>query len=324
VQRYQSSFDEDSGGIPWGLGCGGTVWVLLERNPESVLGALAAAQEQGQASVVLARLYPRGETVRVIPETTHPRESREPQDARCGCAAQQAVCQALAERRTLTLSGPLEEADAEIREDGLPQWFVEYLAPPPRLHIFGAGDDAQPIARFAEELGWRVRVADGRANLLRPERFPAGTTLDLLRYRAKSSHEASAVACGVGNDNSAEADIPSVATGVSPGEFAVLLTHSWDQDRALLQALLPADLGYLGILGPRHRTQRLLEQVTPHLGWSLEACWAALHAPVGLDLGARDPAAIALSILAELQATLTARSVTVRRPDGQPAPLPHG
>jgi xanthine dehydrogenase accessory factor len=340
VQRYQSSFDEDSGGIPWGLGCGGTVWVLLERNPETVLSALAAAQEQGQASVVLTRLYPRSGTVRVISEATHPKieeqeiqareieeheiQAQQMQDTPCACAAEQAAAHALAERRTLALYGPIEEADAAIRDDGLPQWFVEYLAPPPRLHIFGAGDDAQPIARFAEELGWRVRVADGRANLLRPERFPAGTTLDLLRYQAEASDEAAAIACGVGSDNSAEAGIPSVATGVAPGEFVVLLTHSWDQDRALARALLPAKPGYLGILGPRHRTQRLLEQVAPHLGWPIEACWAALHAPVGLDLGARDPAAIALSIVAELQATLTARSVTVRRAQGQPTPVPHG
>ncbi len=315
IQRYQSSFEEDAGGIPWGLGCGGTVWVLLERDPETVLAALEGAQERGEPAVIAMRLrpgtapdggglFPVGTAAVLSPASAL--------HAGPGAGIEtSAMQQALREKRSVSVPG--KDGTPRGDDSELPEWFVEYLAPPPRLTIFGAGEDAQPIARFAEELGWRICVADGRANLLRPERFPAGTALRLLRYNDVDG----APACGVPSDATDAlrevTPIPTVDPGVSAGEFAVVLTHSWEQDRALLRALLPEDLGYLGILGPRHRTLSLLEQVGPALGWSLERCWAALHSPVGLDLGARDPASIALSIIAELQATATARSVSVSR-----------
>jgi xanthine dehydrogenase accessory factor len=308
IQRYQSSFEEDSGGIPWGLGCGGTVWVLLERDPEAVLAALEAAQERGEPALVLTRLRPELGLAASGPVGTmdvlSPASARSPE--RGAGIETAAVERALREKRSSSIAG---ESSATGDDIELPEWFLEYLASPPRLTIFGAGDDAQPIARFAEELDWRVCVADGRANLLRPERFPSGTELRLLSY----NEEAQAPACGTPTASKTLAPIPTVDPGVLPGEFAVVLTHSWEQDRSLLRALLPADLAYLGILGPRHRTLSLLEQVGPALGWSLDKCWAALHSPVGLDLGARDPASIALSIMAELQATAAARSVTVSR-----------
>jgi xanthine/CO dehydrogenase XdhC/CoxF family maturation factor len=91
---------------------------------------------------------------------------------------------------------------------------------------------------------------------------------------------------------------------------------------------LPRKLLYLGILGPRHRTERLLAEVVPSLGLSIEEGFERLHSPVGLDLGGGDPAAVALSIVAEIQAVLHGRSVEVSRsrvpargaePDGDPA-----
>jgi xanthine dehydrogenase accessory factor len=321
VQRYQSSFEEDAGGIPWGLGCGGTVWVLLERDPTAVLTALEAAQQRGEGAVVPARLRctpgnPLGEllgTAAVFPQAESLTRSSEPWRslAAAGDLPMAAIHQALRERLSTSLAP--QGSRTKDGDSKLPEWFIEYLAPPPRLTIFGAGDDALPIARFAEELGWRICVADGRSNLLRADRFPAGTALLLLHY----NNDAHPPACGTPTSAAPSGllptPIPVVSTGAAHGEFAVVLTHSWEQDRALLHALLPAGLAYLGVLGPRHRTLSLLEQVAPALGWTLDDCWANLHAPVGLDLGARDPAAIALSIVAELQATAMARSVTVSR-----------
>ena len=322
IQRYQSSFEEDAGGIPWGLGCGGTVWVLLERDPDPVLRALEAAQEQGEPAVVLTCLRSSHGCSPGTVEILSPLHTDRHSAAAASPELAAAVESALLERRSMTIQH--EDPFAAGEEGELPAWFVEYLSPPPRVTLFGAGDDAQPIARFAEELGWRVCVADGRSHLLRPERFPSGTGLRLLRY----NDETAAPACGVPGDIGSISAIPSVTTGVLPSEFAVILTHSWEQDRALLQALLPAGLAYLGILGPRHRTLSLLEHVGPALGWSLEACWNALHGPVGLDLGGRDPAVIALSIVAELQATAAARSVTVTRlhkgSDKAPTPAVYG
>jgi len=77
-------------------------------------------------------------------------------------------------------------------------------------------------------------------------------------------------------------------------------------------------LKYLGILGPRQRTERLAGEIAPGLGCTAGDCIARLHSPVGLDLGGHSPAAIALSIAAELQAVLSGRGA--KKPS---APLAH-
>jgi xanthine/CO dehydrogenase XdhC/CoxF family maturation factor len=252
VQKFESSLDEDDGRPRHGLGCGGIVSVLLEREPHHVLSALADSLEKGMACVVLHRIR---ESAGPVGSTVLPARS--------------------------------PDAD-ETYGNGVADTWAEFLQPPPRLTILGAGDDALPLARFIDEIGWRVRVADARTHLLRAERFPSNVELVPLEHVD-----------------------PQLDVGAD--DFAVILTHSYEQDRALLQALLPAGLRYLGILGPRHRTARLIEDVAPALKWSLTQCWNALHSPVGLDLGTRDPASIALAIAAELQATASSRSVAVSR-----------
>lgn len=251
IQKFASSFEEDDK-PRHGLGCGGVIWVLLEREPHQVLSALAASLEKGVPSVVLHRILP---TAGPIGSTIVP--------------------------------APNPDAE-QINANGVADTWLETLQPPPRLTILGAGDDALPLARFTDEIGWRVRVADARTHLLRAERFPSNVELVPLQQ-----------------------DDPQLNIG--PDDFAVILTHSYQQDRALLKALLPAGPRYLGILGPRHRTARLIDEVAPALGWTAAQCWDGLHSPVGLDLGTRDPASIALAIAAELQATASSRSVAVSR-----------
>jgi xanthine dehydrogenase accessory factor len=85
------------------------------------------------------------------------------------------------------------------------------------------------------------------------------------------------------------------------------LTHSYEQDRALLRELLPRNPKYLGILGPRQRTERLIGEVSRQLGLTDEECMARLHAPVGFDIGAHTPESIALSIVTEIFAVLRGR-----------------
>jgi xanthine dehydrogenase accessory factor len=129
-------------------------------------------------------------------------------------------------------------------------------------------------------MGWHVTVADGRSQLVRAERFPQAARVVGLR-------EALELAGGE--------------------DAAVVLTHSYDQDRTVLRALLPLGIRYLGILGPRRRTERLVSEIADEIGLGAEECLGRLHSPVGLDLGGHSPAAIALSIAAELQAVLAGR-----------------
>ncbi len=363
VEQYQSSFDEDmldADAVPWGLGCGGTVWVLMERDPSAVLQALAAGLEESRAAVIVAALEGEAVGTRAVLRQgvfagSHATSAAPPAlETLCERAAQAAPPSELHAAAVRAMAGEASLALDAAFESTLdqPAYFVEYLAPAPRLSIFGAGDDAQPIAAFAEALGWRVVVADGRLHLLRRERFPAAAELRLLTYAgadtplacvpAASAHVPSlgsspasaklhaGVARHPGGQVAAlqsenitqgrglsvfagSSVIPATDPGTVPGDLAVILTHSYEQDRALLTALLPQPLAYLGILGPRHRTLRLLAEVAPTLGRTVDECWRRLRAPVGLDLGARDPASIALAIVAEMQATLTGRQIAVTR-----------
>ena len=262
IQRYSSFFD-DEGEMPWGLGCGGTVILLLERQPAAtaVLEALRRGHVERTASVIVSRTSP----------------------ARPGTAlilnhAGEAVFAADPGEQERALAADALQRRTSRHTDGL---FVEYLAPPQALCIFGAGDDARPLVDFAATLGWHVTVADGRSNLLRPERFPQAASI-------VASEEA--------------------LSALRPEDAAVVMTHSYEQDRALLQTLLPMKLKYLGMLGPRLRTERLAGEVAPELSLTPKECMERLHAPVGLDLGGHAPVPIALSIVAEIQAVLSGRT----------------
>jgi xanthine/CO dehydrogenase XdhC/CoxF family maturation factor len=164
----------------------------------------------------------------------------------------------------------------------------ETISPPTALAIFGAGDDAQPLARFACELGWRVTVADPRPAFLTAARFPG----------------ASARVLGPADELVARATPP-------PDSLAVVMTHHYRHDRPLLRHLLPLPLAYLGLLGPKARAERILSDIAEE-GFAITAEMRdRLRAPVGLDLGAETPPEVALSIIAEMTAVLAGR-------DGRP------
>jgi xanthine dehydrogenase accessory factor len=98
------------------------------------------------------------------------------------------------------------------------------------------------------------------------------------------------------------------------------MTHRYRDDAALLPQLLPAPLAYLGLLGPRHRTQRLLAAIEG-AGMAITAeMRERLHAPVGLDLGGRTPETVALSVVAEIQARLAGRTAGFLR-ERPPGPI---
>jgi xanthine dehydrogenase accessory factor len=265
VQRYSSFFDEDSE-MPYGLGCGGTVYVLLERGAaaDRTLSALAyGAEHRSGVAIVSVIDTNSGEMpgTRLIVSDDGYILSGSPEDP---------------------LRGAAEEAVRNRKSSWQASFYIEYAAPPHGLFIFGAGDDAQPIVEFTHRLGWVVTVADGRSNLAKAERFPLADEVVVSRSFAEIAPQQ----C----------------------DAAVILTHSYEQDRAALRAMLPRELAYLGILGPKLRTERLLAAVAPEIGLTVEECLSRLHSPVGLDIGAKDPVSIALSIAAEIHAVLERRA----------------
>ena len=166
--------------------------------------------------------------------------------------------------------------------------FLETVAPPTALVIFGAGDDAQPLARLAHELGWHVTIADPRAAFATTARFP----------------HAQALAVGAAHDL-----VAKIAPG--PDALAVVMTHHYVHDVPILRGLLARPLVYVGLLGPKKRADKILADLEKDGATITADQRARLHAPVGLDLGADSPEQVALSILAEMQAVLHDR-------DGRP------
>jgi xanthine dehydrogenase accessory factor len=88
---------------------------------------------------------------------------------------------------------------------------------------------------------------------------------------------------------------------------AVVMTHNYPDDVELLRALLPSNACYLGVLGPRERTSKLLEAIGVDAFGMMEGVFARLHSPAGVDIGAETPEEIALSIVAEIRAVCAAR-----------------
>jgi xanthine dehydrogenase accessory factor len=154
------------------------------------------------------------------------------------------------------------------------------LAPIPKLLVLGGGLDAIPLVGMAAELGWLVTVADHRPG-----------------YLARGGFERAVCAVLV-EPSKLAASLP-----LRDFDAIVVMSHHLATDRKYLAELAGVATRYLGVLGPRARRDRLLADLAdaaPQLG-------ERLRGPVGLDIGANSPESIALSILAELQSTLTTR-----------------
>lgn len=154
------------------------------------------------------------------------------------------------------------------------------LRPLPRLLVLGAGLDAVPLVDMASQVGWRVTVADHRAAQL------GRGDLGGAECRLEAT----------------PAELPS-RIHMEHYDAAVVMTHHLDTDRAWLQVLAGSPVGYIGLLGPRHRRERLLGE----LGGAAAGLEGRLHGPAGLPIGADSPETIALAILAEIQSRLAAR-----------------
>ena len=267
LERYSMAFD-DTAEIPFGLGCGGTVDLLLEPAGAPEAQALLSAMAEslaGRESTVISFLPGGGRPLRRL------------------------VLSAVGEVVFASPSLSAEKIECARRLEPGREYdgrFVERLAAPLRLFVLGAGDDAKPVVRLAALLGWTVTVADGRPQLARPERFPEAAAV-----RVASAQRGRSVA----------------ELGISPNDVVVLMTHSYEQDRDLLTAVLPLQPRYLGLLGSRHRSSLLVAEAAAALGRTVDRCCRGLYAPVGMDLGGDGPEAIALSIVSEVQALSNGR-----------------
>ena len=310
VVRYDTTAESDIV-LGTGLGCQGVVHILIQplgtgaSDPvDGIRRALADRRAGALASVV---------AVEGVPAAGHPAVGDTlwlpAADAGAGGSFQDtALAEAVAADARAVLR---DETDPGLRTYGLAdqnarvEIFVDLIRPPRSVLVCGAGHDAVPLVRLGKELGWRVRVADGRRAYLAPARFPDADAL--LHCPPAAFRER----------------VP-----VEPGESAVLMTHNYLHDRAILAALLASDAAYIGVLGPRRRTDRLLDELATELGAGHPALGKAslrrLHGPAGLDIGAESPEQIALAIVAEIEAVGARRGGGLLKHRSAPlhAPLP--
>jgi len=181
--------------------------------------------------------------------------------------------------RTVSAGEPGDGGGATGRELAGAIELVERLAPPIHLVVVGAERDVVPLLRLATELGWQTTVVDPR-----PTAEAEARVAPLARY------------LGVAPRRLADEVAFDARTAV------LVATHRYLDDLAYLGELDTAPLGYLGLLGPARRRQRLLADLDRRRGGGSAATALVVRGPAGLDLGGRSPHEVALAVTAEIQA----------------------
>jgi xanthine/CO dehydrogenase XdhC/CoxF family maturation factor len=264
-----------------GLGCNGVVDVLLERDGcggvdvFAFLARCRVAQQRGALVTVFASDDPSvavGDRLAVDAE------------GRCEGALGNVTTLLAMEARRAIGSGA-----TTVYTAGGMRALVEVIVPAPRLFVLGAGHDAGPVVALAKQIGWDVIVC---AASLRPE------------LRARFARADGIVTGG-------PADVIALIDA-SDRAACVVMNHDVARDSACLDAALVSRAAYVGMLGPRHRTAAILDEL------GRDGRDPRLHAPVGLALGAETPAEIALSIISEIQAALAAAAATSLRECREP------
>ncbi|HEY7512044.1 MAG TPA: XdhC family protein [Vicinamibacteria bacterium] len=266
VLHYETGGDDTN---VWGLGlgCDGAVDIAVQAiTPEDALGVWARVREMlgGEAPFAIALRVVAGGGGHVMLVGESGRLAGGLDDAGAEVQAIEAATAAVRARR------------AGARATG-PGTFFEALLPPPKLLVCGAGDDARPLVAAAATVGFRVLVADHRAAYATGERFPQAHAVVLAR------------------PEDASAEPPADAR-----TCAVVMTHSLKRDAEWVRRLAATDVPYIGVLGPRARTERIVAGLPA-------SATDRVFGPVGLDLGAEGPEQVALSILAEVLAVTAGR-----------------
>lgn len=264
----------DPEGLAIGLLCGGRIEVLIERvaddEPWRALVAALAAGRSLALCVAIAPEYLRGRKLLVFEDGETRGTIDDAVDARVSELARARVGRE--ESEVMTIPGP----------EGPVSFFLEALVPAPRLFLVGATHTAVALARLAKTVGYRVCVIDPRSAFLSPERFPDADAW--MPEWPESALE---------------------RAGLDARDSLVTLTHDPKIDLPALECGLRAGVRYLGALGSRTTHARRCAALRER-GFG-DAALATIRAPVGLDLGARGPAEIALAVLAEMIAIRSGR-----------------
>ncbi|MFD7613207.1 XdhC family protein [Streptomyces sp. NPDC059828] len=265
--------DDDAFAV--GLTCGGAITVLVRRvSPETdpAFGAVAesvAAHRPVTVAVVTDGPAPRGAALAVWPDTAAGTLGAPGLDAAVTADARGELAQGATVTRHYGPGGQRREDDVAV--------FLESFTPPPRMLVFGAIDYAAAVACIGSFLGYRVTVCDARPVFATPRRFPEGVEVVVdwpHRYLGATETDSRTVIC--------------------------VLTHDPKFDVPLLEEALRRPAAYIGAMGSRRTHEDRMKRLRD-TGLREDAL-ARLRSPVGLDLGARTPEEVAVSVAAEIVA----------------------
>jgi xanthine dehydrogenase accessory factor len=277
-----NTMDDDDAKLGVGLGCNGIIHILIEPinagqiNPITLLEAVVSS---------------RGYSVLVTLFSVEDRKAPQP-----------GSCLYLAEGQTLTNGLEILPYKNELLEDAKNALdnqrsaitfyqgymaFVECVQPLISIVILGAGNDAIPLSRIAAILGWNITVVDGRPNYATAERFPLAKKIVVAKpERVLDSLE------------------------LNEWTAFVIMTHNYNYEIAFLRNLLPLHASYIGILGPKKKLKRMLDELEENGTTITERNLEIIHGPVGLDIGSETSEEIALAIIAEIKAVFSQRNGT--------------
>ncbi len=286
IVTYATGLDDGAGaGSAYTLGCGGRVTALFERVGPGLAPAYLAFVERhrsaGRASVVATVIGVEGQVDHRVGDrlllAAEGGEVNGAVDESCLAAnAADALAAGRSRQVTLECSG------------GRVHILVEVIPAPVHLFVFGSGHDADPVVRLASNLGWRTTVV------------------------ARSPSERSAARFAPAEVCSLSEAAKRVSGPLPRRSAAIVMNHHYVQDSESVAALLGSNAAYIGILGPRHRTDAMLSDVASmrHFdaaGVAARTDLSRVHAPIGLDIGAETAEEVALAIISEVQAFFAER-----------------
>lgn len=176
--------------------------------------------------------------------------------------------------------------------DGEYEVFVDVYPAPSQLVICGAVHIAIPLVKFARELGFRVVIADARGSFATRERFPDVDEI-IIAYPDEAISR----------------------LNIGPASYVVVLTHDPKFDEPALEAALRTKARYVGAMGSRGTSQRRVDRLRAR-GLTDEQI-GRIHGPIGLDIGAQNPAEIAVAIIAEIVAVKNGRAAKPAQPKAE-------
>ena len=290
--------DMDFDELNFGLGCNGRVHVLFERLATAApfLESVRQVRRHQQPVMVATLIRNNGcqntelqVGLRINLDEYHNSENLPKQEIINPSNIIADIVEKLAEYK-------LSESNTEYvtikTDEATTEWFVQRLQPQVRLLICGAGNDVMPLVTMAKLQDWHVTVIDSRAQYATRMRFPQADAVMSLSLEDSDT-----------------------LLKLSNNAAVALMSHSLTQDRARLAILLAhaQNYRYLGQLGPRYRTERLINEISANMDHPaiLDTGVQKLHYPIGYKLGGDGPEALALGIMAQINAVMHDQTASV-------------